>query len=424
MDDKRLILHFDILSAVLTFPDESSTPEAQINRWLAQQRVGSVDKDGNFFIDEKDPKISFIDFLAQYQQNLDDRQRRDMIRNFTEAKYPGEALRGQFETLAKHLSLPSLVKKAFGIEKTPRTGGAGGPVDASQFQSNLNSPRSVVNGNNSADFGYLLKSGYMNLFPGFVGLLNSLSREKRRATLVFHGPVLELKILVDELTALCEGSHPCYSGSNKTKKVLLDGTKGTIDFRPKEKLMGTRTAEGAWSFGERKYSDVQEWHAALLYELSAEGNTISVCGNSIEGSYYKDSKVHQIFFGRNPDITDPITLTKIEPSRLKGRAFVPVDPIIAAGDMEFFTKALASCETDYSISHKIQTPNKISLTSASGTSDQLSPRTYLNKKLFPALLPVLEMACRDRPADVNAYIGAHLLKYQKNASFRPPMNGN
>ena len=418
---KRLILHFDILTAVLTFPDESATPEAQINGWLANQRVGVVDKDGNFALDDKDPKLSFVEYLAEHQKSLDDRQRRDLVANFTETKYPGEALKTQFDALVKTLSLPSLVKKSFGIDKTPR---AGAPADASQFQSNLNSPRSVVNGNNSStDFGYLLKSGFMNIFPGFVGLLNSLSREKRRATLVFHGPQLELRLLTDELMTLCEGAHPCFSGSNKTKKVLLDGTKGTLDFRPKEKLTGSQI-DHMWTFGDRKYQDVQEWHAGLVYELSAEGNTVAVAENSFVGTYYKDSKVQQIYFGKSPEITDPITLTRIDATgRLGGRAFVSVDPISASLDMEFFTKALAACEADYSVSHRAVSP-KLSVSSSSAATEPLSPRSYLHKKLFPALLPVLEMACRDRPQDVNAYIGANLLKFQKNVSFRPPMNGN
>merc|ERR1712118_154158 len=66
----------------------------------------------------------------------------------------------------------------------------------------------------------------VNLLPSFLNFIRELKRSGRSFSLIFRTFGFDLARVVQELNALCEGRHPCYSDD-----VVLDGSDGHPDYR-------------------------------------------------------------------------------------------------------------------------------------------------------------------------------------------------
>merc|ERR1712216_289389 len=137
----------------------------------------------------------------------------------------------------------------------------------------------------------LVRFGRYKILPSFLKLLDSLNREKRKnVTIVLRsssGRLLDE--VAEEINKFCNTQHPLYSGQNRTKKAIMNGDKGSIDFQIQEANRGEFvTGEGGppedWylSFEARNrvpekpppeptiYEGFQKIYAGLVEEITKE----------------------------------------------------------------------------------------------------------------------------------------------------------
>jgi Dpy-30 motif len=302
----------------------------------------------------------------------------DLISSFTETGYPGEYVRLQFENAKKFLSVPLSVKKAFAASS--------GRMEASDGR----------------DLSTFVRSGFVTLFPSFVNLLQTLTEQNRPFSIILHGTEAETDAAFDELSVLCEGVHPCYSGNNKTARFQYTGEI----LRLSGDITTTLTFEGS------EIQGIQKTHATLVYEICERSKIIFLANNDnrMTGTYYDDRHAHQIYLSNDPSsvkLIDPISENELVLAEVAKKAFVRIDPIQAALENDYFVRAVSTCESelraylDDLARRPMQPPEQ-----------PLTPRSYLNKHVLPTLLPVIELCCRDRPSDPLSYIAANLWRYE------------
>lgn len=82
----------------------------------------------------------------------------------------------------------------------------------------------------------LLSEGKYQILPSFFRTMVYLKKMKKEFAIVLHNYNKEdLNNAVIEFNQFCKGEHPCYNGKNGTSMVKFDGSKGTKDFRFKDK---------------------------------------------------------------------------------------------------------------------------------------------------------------------------------------------
>ena len=258
------------------------------------------------------------------------------------------------------------------------------------------------------DVGKYLQSGYHTFLPSFINLLQTFVDQRRKFCIVLHGSSKDTDDAYDELSALCKGIHPSFSGYNRTSQFQMPGEllrlSGSIENGSSLHLVNDESSS---------VTDVQAMHAMLLYDVFERSQLIFISNESdkVTGTYYDDRKVQQIYLTSDPSkisVTDPITLQPVPILSLRGKAFFQIDLAKAAQDPDYFIRAVSACESDFR-------EYLSSLTSRRSVhyEDDLSPRSYLATRIMPTLLPVVELCCRDRPEDPLAYLAFNLLKYEE-----------
>lgn len=273
-----------------------------------------------------------------------------------------------------------------------------------------------------------------------------------------------LEEIVTEINNFCNTKHPLYSGTNRTKKAIMNGDKGSINFQFAKngsdyqgKLDGT---DNVWylSFEARNatkqppppaeddldpdvvyeppppeptlYEGFHQIYSGLVKEIALE--TAMCC---IEDKVQKDmppdpllllvdpgdTSVHQIYAypGTKPlhvqlrDVVDgkPLPIAQCP------EMFIRVDPYRAITEIEYFLKEVAQCEalrTRRILEDKLA-PVKAADLSAEELK-KLPPKEYLYRTVLPALLPGLQVITRDRPPDPVLWLGLYLLRHPKQYS--------
>ena len=419
------MLHFSLSDGILVNPDPLLSIDAMVNIWLSHQKLGTISPSFEWHLAvtlddipaDNNEYVSFSDFLALLSTTgkLTPRESpRDMMISFTDPKSPGERLRPSFDLIVKALSVSQMIRKAYGLDKSA--------LNTNLLQTNMSqsSPRAA------ADPASFVKGGYHRLFPSFVNLLTSLASSKRKYSVVLHGTPEEVSLVVEELNAIFDGGHPCYSGANKTSRILLDGSKGSTDMRVRVcGKLEMVSDESVLSFDNYKdglsFKGVQEIHAGLLYDICDNHKIVAISEDhgNLTGSYYDESSLHQIFLSSNESkvkLIDPVSYEAIDPICISGRSFVKIDSVQAALDNSYFQNVVEQAEREMIefLAPVDETPLSSNFTS---TEEATSPKSYLLKKVMPALIPVINLCCRDRPHDPMLFIAAGLLRYQ-NQSFR------
>jgi len=311
----------------------------------------------------------------------------DLICSFTEIGQLGESFRADFDNAKKALSLSMAVKKAASTSK-------------------LETP-------DGRDLSGFMASGFHNFFPSFINLLQTLTEQNRPFSLVLHGTQAETDSAVPELSLICEGLHPCYSGNNKTSRFEVPANI--------VRLTGEISATGSLKDESQIVTEgIHNLHASLVFGY-CENKIVVISNNSsaMTGTYYDDRHKQQIYFSDDPSIvtlTDPITQQEIPLSAISQKAFVHINPVQAALEADYYIRALAVCQSNFRACL-----DDIARRPLEADDTDLTPRSYLHKHVMPTLLPVVEMCCRDRPNNPLLYLAAHLLKLEPNG-FRLSTN--
>lgn len=237
--NRRFVLHFTAKHVLLVRDEVANvSTEFTLNALLARTAWGTLDvASGEWILMSDDPStestgdglISYDEFLHERfhtsGDNIDEDTRADnlakveqKLAQFTTRGEPGAKFRPFFEQAVKCLTLPKGVAKAFGVDKV------------------ILNESGVPKGDDEK--AAIMRFGRYQVVPAFWNMIIYLAKEKREFDVVLRGSREELALVVAEWNFFCEGSHPCYSGANKTKKTVLDGSKGSRDMRLQPQLSG------------------------------------------------------------------------------------------------------------------------------------------------------------------------------------------
>jgi hypothetical protein len=459
---RRLILHFEVTQVLIMSDLENGlTTDQVLNEILAEMAWGVLDTEsGEWVLESEQPTlnapdksmISYTQYIREKFPNSsdveDEKTQAENSELQTKAKHrftakgePGQKFRGVYDQLVKNMTVPNGVKKGYGIEKV-RVNETELPQD----------PNVGWDAN-------LVRFGRFRLLPSFFKLLDSLNREKPRknVTIVLRSPSKRLlEEVAEEINNFCNTQHPCYSGTNRTKKAIMNGDKGSIDFQLKEANVGQMVTgdENPWylSFDARNkvvpppvaedpdeiteppppeptlYDGVFEMYCGLVKEITME---CAMC--CVEDKQEKDmpeippkllvdpgdTRVHQIYLYPgtktcNVKVLHAKTSTLLDTSD----SVIRVDPYRAVTELEYFLREIAQCEalrTRKLLEEKIAPVSQ----SAELTADELRalpPKEYLYRTVLPALLPGLQVITRDRPPDPILWLALYLLRHPKQYS--------
>jgi len=141
---------------------------------------------------------------------------------FTDISEPGAKFRATFDQMVKCLAYSNkALVKAFDVKK-PILDESEAPEDASKD-----------------DNSQIVRYGRYQVIPAFWNLLISLTKQRRRFSIVFRTFGDDLLTVQREHRLFCQGQHPCYSGQNKTQKPPpMDGQKASRDMLLKDEQLG------------------------------------------------------------------------------------------------------------------------------------------------------------------------------------------
>lgn len=469
---RRLILHFEV-TQVLVMDDLANglTTDQVLNEMLSEMAWGVLDTDtGEWVIESEQPTLdppdkSMISYTQYIRQKFPADESVDMTtqaenselqtkakHRFTAKGEPGQKFRGIYDQLVKNMTVPNGVKKGFNIDKV-RVNENDLPRDPNQdWAANL------------------VRFGRFKIIPSFFKLLDSLNREKRsNATIVLRSRNARLlEEVQEEIVNFCNTKHPCYSGTNRTKKAIMNGEKGSIDFRLDKQSVGQLDpADGAWylTFAERDSGEkppppedpdlvdpdelppepelvptqregVHEVSACIVKEVTLERNLISIEDKVPKDATEAecpapifmdpaDTAVHQVYLypGTKPlnvQVLDAVDGKRVPPQKVS-ECFVRVDPYRAITELEYFLKEIfgpGGCEA---LRTKKLLEEKLAPAAAEPDMNleelrALPPKEYLYRTVLPALLPGLQVITRDRPPDPVLWLALYLLRHPKQYS--------
>jgi hypothetical protein len=465
--NRRLILHLDVTQVLIMSDLENGlTTDQVLNEILAEMAWGVLDTEtGEWVIESEQPTLGAPDrsmiSYAQYimekypaGEAVDQTTQAENRELQTKAKHrftakgePGQKFRGVYDQLVKNMTVPNGVKKGFQISKIQ--------VDETALPEDPNADWATN----------LVRFGRYRIIPSFFKLLQELNREKRmNATIVLRSP--SAKLLEDvavEINNFCNTKHPLYSGSNRTKKAILNGEKGSINFQLMEESKGKLdTSEEVWymSFDARnsapppppkkedplglgdddmeepkpefvptQYDGFQQIYAGVVKEVTLER---PMC--MIEGKVPKDAEVeppavmlvdsgdtgvHQIYAYAGTKPLNVALLDAVDGAKLPVEKhqdmFLRVDPYRAITELGYFLeeiKGLEAMRTQRLLDEK-QAPL---VSGAEMTLEELRAlpvKEYLYRTVLPALLPGLQVITRDRPPDPVLWLALYLLRHPK-----------
>merc|ERR1719428_1875315 len=451
-----LILHFDVTQVLIMSDMENNlTTDQVLNEILAEMAWGVLDTEtGEWVLESEQPSldapddamISYTQYIREKFPATDVEDEKTRLENeelqtkakhrFTAKGEPGQMFRGVYDQMIKNMTVPNGVKKGYGISKVC-VNETELPVDPNQdWAANL------------------VRFGRYRILPSFFKLLDSLNREKRKnVTIVLRSSSsLLLEDVAEEINKFCNTQHPLYSGQNRTKKAVMNGDKGSIDFQLKEAHRGQFVAgeDGAWylSFEARNkvvekppnddpdiieeapppeptlYDGYKEIYAGLVKEVTMECAMCCVEHKQEKDFFVPpkllvdqgDTAVQQIYFypGTKPpsvEVLDAVDCASLGSSGYLMR----VDPYRAITEIEYFIRGIAACEAQCTrkILEKKLAPVAKSSELTAEELRSLPPKEYLYRTVLPALLPGLQVVTRDRPADPILWLALYLLRHPK-----------
>jgi hypothetical protein len=453
---RRLILHFEVTQVLIMSDMENNlTTDQVLNEILAEMAWGVLDTEtGEWVLESEQPSLDAPDdAMISYTQyikekfpatDVEDEKTRDENEELqTKAKHrftakgePGQMFRGVYDQMVKNMTVPNGVKKGYGIAKVSVNETEGPAFDPNQ------------------DWGAnLVRFGRYKILPSFFKLLDSMNREKRKnVTIVLRSASARLlEEVAEEINKFCNTQHPLYSGQNRTKKAIMNGDKGSINWQIQEAHRGQFVVneDDTWylSFEARNrivekppnddpdiieetpppeptlYDGYKEIYAGLVKEVTMECAMCMVETKQNE-TYVApkmlvdqgDTAVQQIYFypGTKPpsvDVLDAVDCISIDSNGYLMR----VDPYRAITEIEYFIRGIAACEAQCTrtILEKKLAPVAKSSELTAEELRSLPPKEYLYRTVLPALLPGLQVVTRDRPADPILWLALYLLRHPK-----------
>merc|ERR1719253_201285 len=394
-------------------------------------------------VQETFPANDAVDLQTQ-KENLDLQTKAK--HHFTAKGEPGQKFRGVYDQLVKNLTVPNGVKKAFQIDKVRMD-----EKDPAVVKDPSQSPAQT-----------LVRFGRYRIIPSFLAFLVSLSKEQRSDVTVVLRCFSEalLTEISDEINLFCTMHHPCYCGQFRTKKVILDGNKNSLDFRLQPPMQGKfDTHELRIEFAERNAAppveivdtgdpDIPqperdflptmyeghhqiyaglvkqialETHMAYLHDDVPQSPDLTADGDKSHVLLVDpgDTSLSQIYVTpgtRLPcvDLRDPVDSSPLSIED-HPELFLRVDPYLAITDVEYFIKSVQEKEkeqTDKILAQKVA-PVAAEAELTPEELKALPSKEYLYHTLIPALLPALHVVTRDRPADPITWLALHMLRHPK-----------
>mmetsp|Transcript_50929 Transcript_50929/g.94173 ORF Transcript_50929/g.94173 Transcript_50929/m.94173 type:complete len:656 (-) Transcript_50929:62-2029(-) len=221
MEDKHphLALNFDVNQTVLIMDSASgSDTSAMLNEVIANASWGRVvTPEGEIKLqwelvsscpELKAPASGLKTYYQFVLQDLEAKDWRSLVRQFTLPGSPGEALSSFVAQLEASLRMPPETIEAVGHELLTELG---------------------------------LDLGRWALLPSFLHLIRTLKKSGRSFSVCFRTFGTDLKRIVREWNALCENQHPFFIND---EAIYLDGSDGGHDYRLSV-LPGSRSC-GTW----------------------------------------------------------------------------------------------------------------------------------------------------------------------------------
>jgi len=436
---------------------------------LAEMAWGTLDTDtGEWLLESEQPTLeppdrSMISYTQYNKQkyptdNVDEKTKAENLElqikqkhNFTMQGEPGQEFRGVYSMLVKNMSVPIGVKKGYGITKVVE--------NENEVPEEPETDEDAVKRN-------LVRFGRYRILPSFFFLLNSLNKEKPQRTNItvvlrsFSEALLQ--DVAREIQMFCNTEHPCYSGTMRTKKAILNGDKGSMDFQLTDAFKG-RLVKDVGDDGQYEmylnlpdrdsnpppeftpdpnnpdalppdhtpepttYDGYSAISAGIAKEIAAE---TKMC--YIEDQNPKDedpthvlfldkgdTAVHQIYVspGTQPlavDLRDAKDNSELNAEDFPD-VFLRVDPYRAITEVDYFLKEIAGLEKQRT--EEIKKAKEAPVAKAAELTREelkaLPPKDYLYKTVIPALLPALQVITRDRPPDPVTWLALYLLRHPK-----------
>lgn len=206
----HLELHFDVNQTIIMIDSAAKADaSALLNTVLSNSAWGRSNEAhwepaGDWAVAVESPEAGLVSYcehvcsqvpmegLPKEEQKVALQKRRELLRTFTDAGQPGAGLKPHLDKLSEHLMHPAAVSGA----------------------------------SNAAELN--LESGAVLLLPSFLHCLRRLKAEGRSFSVCFRTFGLDLKTLLPEYNAMCEGKHPLFKEEDA---LLLDGSDGGPDMR-------------------------------------------------------------------------------------------------------------------------------------------------------------------------------------------------
>jgi hypothetical protein len=431
-DDERnrwLILHFALPRTIMTMDAaEGRSTEAELNDVLTEMAWGTIDgQTREWTLECEEPslerahesQISYAEFVARCHptdSSVDDATREENAilagqkrAAFTHQGEPGSTFRPMFEAMVKALAHSTKpLMKAYDIRKA------------------ILNEDELPEDPNRSDAQNIMRFGRHQILPSFWQLLVTLTKKKRRFSVVFRTYSWDqLAVVQHELGLFCEGKHPAYDGKNKTQKPpLMDGQKGSRDMRLTQANVGNCDRfRGCLEFNERssappKEQDAEptgeptddvakeafkptvynfppyhEAYAGLQHQILDGANTAAIlddmrywntkdrqatAGKLLlvdHGGGVAETEVQHVFFDGSMkpgdahcvDVREAVSGEPIPYKDADGLFLHRVNPYEAVTDPDYFVKALDSCEVN--MSKRILESRKVSEAAATAAKE-------------------------------------------------------
>ena len=469
---RKLILHFDLNGTILMQDSAAETPlEQMLCEILATHAWGTVlEKEETKVWKLGHDTLSLLcpaEGLISYQQftrllhpiqtpetEPDEAKRaamnkeiklanKKLISEFCQHGKPGFKFKSLFDKMLKQLSLPKVVCEEFGFGQEDRK-------DPHPLHS-------------------LFANAKTYLIPGFFRTIMALKKAKRDFAVLFRTFGRDVENVAFEFTQFCEGNHPCYNGRNGCPLVRFDGLKGTKDLRIDEKNSGyfVRTSPNTddaalvtGTFGDPSVEgSPEEVHSGAIDEgritVYRTGPSIAVAisemllGNAsfalrddwpfweTQGQQAdcgklllldpSDYTTQHIFFddsieendAKCIDVRNLVNGEVLPYKKTVNKYIVRVDSYRAITEADYFMKQIEACElarteeiTRLEAGIDSDTEEREEEVDQWAQFQQAKTSDYLNRAIFPVLLPALQVLNIERPEDPASFLAYWVLRHK------------
>ncbi|EER01139.1 hypothetical protein Pmar_PMAR009059 [Perkinsus marinus ATCC 50983] len=339
----------------------------------------------------------------------------ELLLEFTSKKSsPGAKLRAEFDQIIKCLSLPLPVRKGLGL-----------PSKVNIRQNDADS--SVDTGSTGTKGSGMFRYGLYNLLPSFLNMIIDFAHTARDFAIVLRDTMPidgdddddptsllteDAASVVEELQLLTEGKHPVYCGKYKTRKIVMDGT-------------------APQSIVPTEYRGYSEVYAGLVHEMLPEGRIISIIERPMMSTTDDsdtrppprevlinpaDTNIQHIYITADPtSVTVMDVLSNTYRATTQSNYFKDLVQEAIARHTTQVALGTRHCCISVTSLPQLRIDKEVDMKAPVHRQEsimQLTPRSYLRKRVLPVLAPAINEAARDRPEDPATYIAMYMLKHR------------